>query len=188
MNAGITNDYLILFTVKTCEVCDLIIEILEEAALYLNDRANLTFYKIDAEESIWAYLRFNFEKVPNIIYVSKGKYAIYPYDNLTKREIKNFIDDRNKVMIELPKNSNNIFIIFIPFILLSYKLEQTFSFWDVSYYWILMILFFFFIFIIEYKIIIICCSKSKRSKKYNKEHHHLHDKRQMKKRNKIKAN
>jgi hypothetical protein len=188
MNAGFTNDYLILFTVKTCKVCDHVIEILEEAAeLYLNTDSNVTFYKVDIIASGWTALRFDFEKLPNIIYVSKGKYAIYPLDNITKLEIKNFIEDKNKVMVNLPKKVGYSYLILKTFKLLSYMISQKFSFWDESYYWALIILFIAFIVLFEYIFIKYCCPRSNKNKKTSHEHHHHFNQNQINKKRKSKS-
>ena len=65
-----TNDFLILFTVKKCQICNQIIKILENAAeIYSNQITNLTFNKVDVIESGWTSLRFNLERLPNMIYV-----------------------------------------------------------------------------------------------------------------------
>ena len=163
MNAGFTNDYLILFTGKTCKVCDHVIEILEEAAeLYLNTDSN-------------------------IIYVSKGKYTIYPLDNITKLEIKNFIEDKNKVMVNLPKKVGYSYLILKTFKLISYMISQKFSFWDESYYWALIILFIAFIVLFEYIFIKYCCPRSNKNKKTSHEHHHHFNQNQINKKHKSKS-
>ena len=72
MNAGFINDYIILFTIKICPSCDQVLKTLERAAEHFSKRnSNITFYKIDLQESIEVDLRFHFEKVPVVIYVSK---------------------------------------------------------------------------------------------------------------------
>ena len=188
MNAGITNDYLILFTVKVCQNCDKVLSILEEAAeLYANKDSNITFYKIDIIESGLTSLRFDFEKLPNIIYVSKGKYAIYPLDNITKYEIKYFIEDKNKKMMKLPKKVGYIYLIVKTFKLISFMISQKFSFWDESYYWILMIGFVLVFVFVEYLIIKFCCRRSNKNKKYNQEHHHHSHQSQINKKHKTKS-
>ena len=103
INTGIKNDYIILFTIKICEGCDQVLKILERAAeFYLKKDSNITFYKIDLSESIEVDLRFNFDEIPIIIYISKGQYARYPFKYVSIDHIKNFIEDKNKVMIDLP--------------------------------------------------------------------------------------
>ena len=83
INAGFTNDYIILFTIKICPSCDQILKILERAAEYFSKRnSKIIFYKIDLQESIEVDLRFHFEEVPVVIYVSKGKYAEYNFKYL----------------------------------------------------------------------------------------------------------
>ena len=103
INTGITNEYIILFTIKICEGCDQVLKILEKAAeFYLKKESNITFYKIDLSESIEVDLRFNFDEIPVIIYISKGQYAKYPFKYVSIDHIKNFIEDKIKVMIDLP--------------------------------------------------------------------------------------
>ena len=185
MNAGITNDYLILFTVRQCKVCNNILKILEEVSKYYTN-SNVTFYKIDVIESGWTSLRFELERLPNLIFVSKGKYAIYPKDNLTALDVKYFIEDKNKLMMLLPKKVGYIYLIVKTFRLISYMIAQKFSFWDESYYWVLIIAFILFFGIVEYSIIKFCCRRSNKNKKNGHEHHHNHQN-QMNKRHKSKA-
>ena len=72
INKGITNDYIILFTIKICDGCEQVLKTLERAAeYYYKTNANITFYKIDLEESIEVDLRFHFDEVQVVIYVSK---------------------------------------------------------------------------------------------------------------------
>ena len=175
MNAGFTNDYLILFTVRVCQTCDQVINILEEAQeMFTNTDSNVTFYKIDIVESGWTSLRFDFERLPNIIYVSKGKYAIYPFDNITRYDIKYFIEDKNKKMMKLPKKVGYFYLVVKTFKLFSFMIAQKFDFWDESYYWILMIAFVLFFGFVEYLIIKFCCRRSNKNKKFSHEHHHSH--------------
>ena len=54
-------------------------------------------------ESVEVDLRFNFDEIPIIIYVSKDKYAKYPFKYVSIDHIKNFIELKNKAMIDLPK-------------------------------------------------------------------------------------
>ena len=185
MNAGITNDYLILFTVRQCQVCDNILKILEEASEFFT-HSNVTFYKIDVIESGWTSLRFGLEKLPNLIFVSKGKYAIYPKDNLTALDVKYFIEDKNKPMMQLPKKVGYIYLILKSFRLLSYMISEKYSFWDESYYWVLIIVFILFFGTVEYFIIKFCCRRSNKNKKNSHDHHHNHQN-QINKKHKTKA-
>jgi len=104
INTGVTNEYIILFTIKICEGCDQVLKVLEKAKeFYSKKDSNITFYKIDLSESVEIDLRFNFDEIPIIIYVSKDKYAKYPFKYVSIDHIKNFIEDKNKAMIDLPK-------------------------------------------------------------------------------------
>ena len=170
MNAGIINDYIILFTIKICEGCDQVLKALERAAEYYFKRnSNITFYKIDLEESINVDLRFHFDKVPIIIYVSKGKYAKYHYKYISTYLIKNFIEDKNKIMIDLPKELGffgyvmKIFELFADCIILKYPYLKKYYF----YYWIIVYGFFICVIILStYVFIQYCCISSNDNKKY----------------------
>ena len=177
-----TNDFLILFTVKKCQICNQIIKILENAAeIYSNQITNLTFNKVDVIESGWTSLRFNLERLPNMIYVSKGKYAIFPNENFTELNVKNFIEDKNKQWMRLPRKVGYLYLIMKTFRLFSYMLSQKFSFWDESYYWILIIVFIIVFVFIEYLIIKFCCRRSNKNKNLNHRHHHEHQRQENKK-------
>ena len=77
MNAGIINDYIILFTIKKCEGCDQVLKSLEKAAeYYFRTNSNITFYKIEwfplphirsyglmATRSWWQSLKFGFKHI-----------------------------------------------------------------------------------------------------------------------------
>ena len=187
VHGGMTNDFLILFTVKKCQICNQIIKILENAAeIYSNQITNLTFNKVDVIESGWTSLRFNLERLPNMIYVSKGKYAIFPNENFTELNVKNFIEDKNKQWMRLPRKVGYLYLIMKTFRLFSYMLSQKFSFWDESYYWILIIVFIIVFVFIEYLIIKFCCRRSNKNKNLNHQHHHHEHQRQENKKHKSK--
>ena len=170
MNAGIINDYIILFTIKICEGCDEVLKALERAAEYYFKRnSNITFYKIDLEESINVDLRFHFDKVPIIIYVSKGQYAKYHFKYIATYLIKNFIEDKNKIMIDLPKELGffgyvmKIFELVADCIILKYPYLKKYYF----YYRIIVYGFFVCIIILStYVFIQYCCISSNDNKKY----------------------
>ena len=148
MNAGIINDYIILFTIKICEGCDQVLKALERAAEYYFKRnSNITFYKIDLEESINVDLRFHFDDVPIIIYVSKRQYAKYHFKYITTYLIKNFIEDKNKIMIDLPKELGFFGYYMKTFELVADCIMLKYPFLK-KYYYHLVIVFGFFVFVI----------------------------------------
>ena len=182
IKGGMTNDYLILFTVKKCEICNQLIKLLEDIEeIYSNENTNLTFKKLDVIESGWTSLRFNLERLPNLIYVSRGKYAIYPNENFTDLNVKNFIEEKNKIWIRFPKKVGYLYLIMKTFRLLSYMISQKYSFWDENYYWVLIIGFILVFIFVEYLIIKFCCRRSKKNKTFNHEHHHSYQKQENKK-------
>ena len=182
IKGGMTNDYLILFTVKKCEICNQLIKLLEDIEeIYSNENTNLTFKKLDVIESGWTSLRFNLERLPNLIYVSRGKYAIYPKENFTDLKVKNFIEEKNKNWIRFPKKVGYLYLIMKTFRLLSYMISQKYSFWDENYYWVLIIGFILVFVFVEYLIIKFCCRRNKKNKAFNQEHHHGYQRQENKK-------
>jgi hypothetical protein len=175
-STSLTNDYLILFTVKKCNICNKIIKTMEEIAeIYSNKNSNITFYKIDVIESGWTSLRFNLEKIPNLIYASKGKFSIFPLERLNKSSIIDFIEDKNKIMIKMPNKVGYFYLFTKTFKIISYLLSEKYSFWDENYYWILIIAFILFFCFVEYLIVKFCCVKRKKKiKNNNNEHQHQH--------------
>jgi len=182
IKGGKTNDFLILFTVKKCQICNQIIKLLEETSeIYSNENSNLTFKKLDIIESGWTSLRFNLERLPNLIYVSQGKYAIYPNENFTDLDVRNFIEDKNKNWMRLPKKVGYLYLIMKTFRLLSYMISQKYSFWDENYYWALIVGFILVFVFVEYIIIKYCCRRSNKNKKSNHVHSHNHQGQENKK-------
>ena len=171
INAGFTNDYIILFTIKICPSCDQILKILERAAEYFSKRnSNIIFYKIDLQESIEVDLRFHFEEVPVVIYVSKGKYAEYQSKYLSANFIKNFIEDKNKVMIDLPKELGffNYFMEVYKLVVDYIMLRCPFLKKNYYYYWVIVFIFFAWLIITSaYVFIKCCCRSSYKNKKYS---------------------
>ena len=182
IKGGMINDFLILFTVKKCQICNQLIKILEDVAdIYSNENSNLTFKKVDIIESGWTSLRFNLERLPNLIYVSKGRYAIYPNENFTDLNLKNFIEEKNKNWMKFPKKVGYLYLIMKTFRLLSYMISEKYSFWDENYYWVLIIGFILVFVFVEYLIIKFCCRRSNKNKKCNHEHNHNHQGQENKK-------
>jgi len=169
MNAGIINDYIILFTIKICEGCDQVLKSLEKAAeYYFRTNSNITFYKIDLAESVEVDLRFHFDEVPIIIYVSKGQYAKYHFKYISTNFIKNFIEDKNKVMIDLPKELGffSYFVKTFELIADCIMLKCPFLKKNYYYYWLMIFGFFAWVIILSiYVFIKCCCINSHKNKK-----------------------
>ena len=179
---GIFHNFIILFTVRKCDICNRIITTLENIQKkYLNDNeTNLKFGKVDILMSGWTSMRFELERLPNIIYITNRTYAIYPYNNLTEDNIINFIEDKNKVFKPFPRKMGYFDVFMKLFHVISSLLQEKFSFWNEGYSWILVFLFIFFFCFVEYLIIKFCCRRSKKDNKnlkenqYQHQHQHLH--------------
>ena len=178
---GIFHNFIILFSVRKCDICNRIITTLENVQKkYLNDsQTNLKFGKVDILMSGWTSMRFELERLPNIIYVTNRTYAIYPYNNLTEDNIIYFIEDKNKVFKPFPRKMGYFDVFMKLFHVISSLLQEKFSFWNEGYSWILVVLFILFFCLVEYLIIKFCCRRSKKDnknpQKENKyQHQHLH--------------
>jgi hypothetical protein len=173
---GIFHNYIILFTVKKCDICNKIITTLENVQKkYLNDNeTNLKFGKIDILMSGWTSMRFELERLPNIIYISNRTYAIYPYDNLTEENIIEFIENKNKIFKKFPRKMGYFDVFMKIFHIISGLLHEKFPFWNEGYSWVLVIAFVLFFCFVEYLIIKFCCRRTKKENKDQNQHQHQH--------------
>ena len=196
INSNVSNDYIILFTIREYEDLEQMLKILEESLeLFKKNNTNITFYKIDMIASYDITILFNFDESPVIIYISNGKYSVYPHKRISALEIQNFIEDKNKVMINLPKDVNFIYLIWKLIKLIIYNFPIKSLFLDKIFNLLLMVVLIILIFIFVLIAIKICCLKSKANKKSNNEHHlhhqhhhhHHSNKNVIKKRHKIKV-
>ena len=183
---GIFHNYIILFTVKKCDICNNIITNLENVQKkYINNtESNLKFAKVDILLSGWTSMRFELERLPNIIYVSNRSYAIYPNSNFTEKDIISFIEDKNKNYKKFPKKMGYFDVFMKIFHVISELIHEKFPFWNERYSWILVVAFILFFCIVEYFIIKFCCRRTKKENKYEQKHQHLHHNRYDKKINK----
>jgi hypothetical protein len=133
----------------------------------------------------WTTMRFEFEKIPNLIYISNRSYAIYPHDNITEDNIINFIEDENKDFKKFPKIMGYFDVFMKIFHIISGLIHEKFPFWNENYSWILVLLFIIFFCFVEFLIIKFCCVRKKKDKekyrqnKYNQSQHiheHKNDK------------
>ena len=173
---GIFHNYIILFTVKKCEICNKIITSLENVQKkYINNTdTNLKFGKVDILMSGWTSMRFELERLPNIIYITNRTYAICPYYNLTENDIISFIEDKNKTFKKFPKKMGYFDVFMKIFHIISSLLHEKFPFWNENYSWVLVVMFILFFCFVEYLIIKFCCRRTKRENKYQQLHQHQH--------------
>ena len=173
---GILHNYIILFTVKKCEICNKIITSLENVQKkYINNsESNLKFAKVDILMSGWTSMRFELERLPNIIYITNRSYAICPYYNLTENNIISFIEDKNKTFKKFPKKMGYFDVFMKIFHIISSLLNEKFPFWNENYSWALVVLFILLFCFIEYLIFKFCCRRTKRENKYQQLHQHQH--------------
>ena len=175
INSNASNEYIILFTIREYEDLEQMLKILEESLeLFKKNNTNITFYKIDMIASYDITILFNFDESPVIIYISNGKYSVYPHKRISALEIQNFIEDKDKVMINLPKDVNFIYLIWKLIKLIIYNFPIKSFFLDKIFNLLLMVVLIILIFIFVLIVIKICCLKSKTNKKSNNEHHLHH--------------
>ena len=175
INSNASNEYIILFTIREYEDLEQMLKILEETLeLFKKNNTNITFYKIDMIASYDITILFNFDESPVIIYISNGKYSVYPHKRISALEIQNFIEDKNKVMINLPKDVNFIYLIWKLIKLIIYNFPIKSFVLDKIFNLLLMVVLIILIFIFVLIVIKICCLKSKTNKKSNNEHHLHH--------------
>ena len=181
---GIFHDFIILFTVKKCDICNKIISTLENIQKKYNE-TRIIFAKVDILMSGWTSMRFELEKLPNIIYVSNRSYAIYSNDILNEKDIISFIEDKNKIFKPFPKKMGYFDVFMKIFHIISGLLHEKFPFWNENYSWLLVVLFILFFCFVEYLIIKFCCNRTKREKKnqskYQHQHQHIHQNKKDKK-------
>ena len=169
---GIFHNFIILFTVKKCDICNNIISTLENVQKkYINNNdTNLKFAKVDLFMSGWTSMRFDLEKLPNIIYVSNRSYAIYHSYNWTEKDIISFIKDKNKTFKIFPKKMGYFDVFMKIFHAISHLLHDKFPFWNEGYSWTIVVLFFLILIFVEFLIIKFCCKRTKKENKYQ----HMH--------------
>lgn len=199
IDSNVYNDYLILFTVRGYEDLEQMLKLLEESIEFFKEnKSNITFYKVDMIESYDLTILFHFEDSPKIVYISKGKYSIYPQKTINKFEIKKFIEDKNKVMIDIPKDVKFEYAVMKLLKLIIYVLPIKYPILDkiINLFLIavLIILIFIFISIITK----ICCPKIRNilsnyenqlQNQHQHQHHHHHhsNKNKINRRRKIKV-
>ena len=179
---GILNNFIILFTVKKCDICNDLITIFENVQRKYLNNTKLKFAKVDIFMSGWTTMRFEFEKIPNLIYISNRSYAVYPHDNISEENIISFIEDENKEFKKFPKIMGYFDVFMKIFHIISGLIHEKFPFWNESHSWILVVLFIIFFCFVEFLIIKFCCVRKKKDKekerqnKYKHIHEHKNDK------------
>lgn len=184
INKGIDNDFLILFTIRRCDICNDLITTLENLEKkYLNNKENnIKFYKIDCLMNGWTAMRFTLERIPNIIYITKGLYSVYLNDNFTENDIELFIKNKTKEYKPYPKIMGYFDLFMKIFHAISDLMKENYPFWKESYSWIILILFLVVFCVVEYYIFKYFCTKNQKNKnedndnyKNHKNHHHHHN-------------
>ena len=119
-------------------------------------------------------MRFELNRLPNIIYVSNRSYAIYPNISWTEENIISFIEDKNKNFLKFPKKVGYFDVFLKIFQVISVLLHEKFPFWNENYSWILVVIFILFFCFVEYLIIKYCCRRTKKENNYQNKHQHQH--------------
>jgi len=177
VSKGIFHNYLILFTVKKCDICNNLITTFENVQKKYenNTKTNLKFGKVDILMSGWTSMRFELDRLPNIIYVSKRRYSVFPANkNFTEEEIINFFEDEDKNYKIFPRQMGYFDVFMKVFHIISSLLHEKYPFWNENYSWGMVGLFILIFCIVEYFIIKYCCRRYKRGDKNKIEHHHAH--------------
>ena len=170
-------DYLILFTIKRCNICNKIITITENVEKYysLNKNTSLAFAKVDCYSSGWTALRFDIFRMPIYIYIRKGEEYSYfiPNNNTKEEELINYIESSDKEFKIYPPKVGFFGVLTKILHLLSESIQKKIPFWKEAYSWVVLLIIFCFFLYFEYSLYKSCCDshkdKNEIKKKHNKE-------------------
>ena len=152
INSNNSINYLVLFTVKRCPICNKIIRITENVENYYKDNPNLKFAKVDCFEDARTAMRFDIFKFPLYIYISKGKYSFFLPNNITEEELINYIESNNKIYKDYPPQIG-YFGVFIKIIhLLTQRIQKIIPYWNELFSWIVLLILFGFFLYFEYSV------------------------------------
>lgn len=176
---GRLGDVLILFTIKRCPSCNNIIKSVENVENYYkkNSDTDLKFLKVDCFMSGWTAMRFNLERLPNILFITNGSYSVYPKEeNITEEGIFEFIKKKEKVFFPFPRRMGYLDLFMKLFHIISDLLKEKFSFWNEGYSWGIVCVIIVLFCIIEYLIFKLCCQRKHKDKgdKNKNVNQHLH--------------
>ena len=169
INPNNSINYLILFTVRRCPICNKIIRITENVETYYKNNTNLKFAKVDCYISGWTAMRFNIFKFPLYIYISKGKYSTFIPDNITEEELINFIESKNKIYKDYPPKIGYFGVFMKIFHLLTEKIQKIIPFWNEIFSWIVLLILFGSFLYFEYSVYKACWDSYKNSNPTKKE-------------------
>lgn len=176
---GRFHDSLILFTVRKCPVCNNIITSLENVENFFlknnSTQINLKFLKVDVFMSGWTAMRFQLDRLPNLIYVTNNSYTLYPFDNITEQGIFDFIQMDKKNFLPFPKRIGYFDLFMKLFHVLSDLIKEKLDFWNEGLSWLVVVAIIILFCLIEYFIFKICCKRTKKDKdKGSQVHTHTH--------------
>ena len=179
VNKGLNNDFIILFTIKRCDICNDLIMTLEKIQknYSIKKSKNLLFLKVDCLMSGWTAIRFSLERIPNIIYVTNGLYSVYLNDNFTIGDIEDFIESDDKEFKSYPKIMGYFDLFMKIFHVVSDLIKENYPFWNESLSWLVVFLFIIFLCIVQYYILKYCCvkeSEKNKNKECNTHSHYEH--------------
>ena len=169
INSNDSINYLILFTVRRCPICNKIIRITENVEKYYINNNNLKFAKVDCYISGWTAMRFNIFKFPLYIYISKGKYSSFIPDNITEEELINYIESKNKIFKEYPPKIGYVGVFMKIFHLLTERIQQIIPFWNEIFSWIVLLILFGSFLYFEYSVYKACWDSNKNNNSSKKE-------------------
>lgn len=185
VNKGLKSDFLILFTIRRCDICNDLITTLEklEKKYSESESKKVLFLKVDCLMSGWTAMRFTLERIPNVIYVTKGLYSVYLNENFTENDIENFIKNNTKEFKPYPKIMGYFDLFMKVFHAVSDLIKDSYPFWNEGYSWLIVAVLILIFCIVEYYIFKYFCRKESERNK-NKEceiHNHCHHKQKEKK-------
>ena len=162
--------FVILFTVKRCNICNKIITLFENIQnYYLFKNNKIKFFKIDCFYNEWTSMRFNIDLIPKIIYIENNTYSLMK-EELNYDNILTFIETKNKTkkLIPYPLNYFTLFNKFINAFLeiINKKLISKGIPWNKSFSIIILLIITLILGFFEWYIFK-CCSYCNNKKEYN---------------------
>lgn len=147
------HDYVIFFTVKRCQSCLKVMNLLEKIQeQYANKTSTsnkkIEFVKIDCFQSKWTCTRFYFNRIPNIIYVSNWRFSTFSAkEHFTNETIQKFIDSTDKIYKLIPQEVGYISIVLKIMKSIDESLGKSIPYWNYGLKYLvyggLIVLFFF---------------------------------------------
>ena len=142
INFNNSINYLVLFTVKRCPICNKIIRITENVENYYKNNPNLKFAKVDCFTNTWTAMRFNILKFPLYIYISKGKYSTFIPDDITEEKLINYIESKDKIFKDYPPDIGYFGVFMKIFYALTERIQKILPFWNAIFSSIVLLILF----------------------------------------------